>query len=377
MDLLFPPTRCFSLKQMYLPLGIDGIPDMVEAVPPKFAREIWKRLPRAPSSSSLPLPRVYVQLDPRYAFDIDLAVRQSLALVDLCVHKHQLPLPNLVIKIPGSWEGIQAAKVLERGEGEGGKEGGVRCLVTGVTSIVQAYAAAEAGVSYVAPYVGRVSDWEGREEDKEEGGAEERGVTLARDIQVLFKMRRWAGTLVMAASLRGIEQVKQLSGCDILTVSPQVMIALECAEPVLEEEEGGGEGLASFLPPVPSLRDLSLKSRRLLGMEGKGGKGREEGGEGGAPMTEAEFRTALAEDACGTAVFAKSMKTFIQVRVGKREGGGRAESPLGREGLWHFKGERGGKRKVRDWKDCSWEAAMGRIGRQRIRLEARSIRIGG
>jgi hypothetical protein len=286
-------------------------------------------------------------------------------------------LPNLVIKIPGSWEGIQAAKVLERGEGEGGKEGGVRCLVTGVTSIVQAYAAAEAGVSYVAPYVGRVSDWEGREEDKEEGGAEERGVTLARDIQVLFKMRRWAGTLVMAASLRGIEQVKQLSGCDILTVSPQVMIALECAEPVLEEEEGGGEGLASFLPPVPSLRDLSLKSRRLLGMEGKGGKGREEGGEGGAPMTEAEFRTALAEDACGTAVFAKSMKTFIQVRVGKREGGGRAESPLGREGLWHFKGERGGKRKVRDWKDCSWEAAMGRIGRQRIRLEARSIRIGG
>ncbi|EWM21391.1 transaldolase [Nannochloropsis gaditana] len=97
---------------MYLPLGIDGIPDMLEAVPPKFAREIWKRLPHAPSSSSLPLPRVYVQLDPRYAFDIDLAVRQSLALVDLCVHKHQLPLSNLVIKIPGSWEGIQAAKDL-------------------------------------------------------------------------------------------------------------------------------------------------------------------------------------------------------------------------------------------------------------------------
>jgi len=339
MDLLFPSTWCLSLKQMYLPLGIDGIPDMLEAVPPKFAREIWKRLPHAPSSSSLPLPRVYVQLDPRYAFDIDLAVRQSLALVDLCVHKHQLPLSNLVIKIPGSWEGIQAAKVLERGEGEGGKEGGVRCLVTGVTSIVQAYAAAEAGASYVAPYVGRVSDWEGREEDKEEEGAEERGVTLARDIQVLFKMRRWAGTLVMAASLRGIEQVKQLSGCDILTVSPQVMIALECAEPVLEEEEG----LASFLPPAPSPGDLSLKSRRLLGMEGKGGGGREGGREGGVPMTEAEFRTALAEDACGTAVFAKSMKTFIQVRVGGRGGRGRAESSLRREVYGTLRGNGGGE----------------------------------
>ena len=230
----------------------------------------------------------------------------------LCVEKHNIPLENLVIKIPGSWEGIQAARRLEEGGGEGGREGGVRCLVTAVTSIVQARAAAEAGVSYVAPYVGRVSDWEGEEAGREVGeeGGMERGVGLARDMQMLFQMRGWGKTKVMAASLRGLEQIKALMGCDIMTVSPKVMIELECAEPVEEEggrEGGGGEEVRpSFPPEAPTWEDLTPRSRRLLGREG--------GREGGAMLTEGEFRAALQRDACGTAVFAKSMKLFVEVR---------------------------------------------------------------
>jgi len=304
---------------MYLPLQKEGIPDMIEAVPPKFAREIFKRLPRAPSSSSPSrssssptsfMRKVYIQLDPRFSFNEDLAVKKALHLVYLCVEKHNIPLENVVIKIPGSWEGIQAARRLEEGGGEGGREGGVRCLVTAVTSIVQARAAAEAGVSYVAPYVGRVSDWEGEEAGREVGeeGGMERGVGLARDMQMLFQMRGWGKTKVMAASLRGPEQIKALIGCDILTVSPKVMIALECLEPVEEEigKEGGKEVSSSFLPEVPTWEDLTPRSRRLLG--GKEGK------EGWAKWTEEEFRVALQRDACGTAVFAKSMKLFVEVR---------------------------------------------------------------
>jgi hypothetical protein len=331
---------------MYLPLQKEGIPDMIEAVPPKFAREIFKRLPRASSlPPSSPIPKVYIQLDPRFSFNEELAVKKVLYLVHLCVDKHNVPLENLVIKIPGSWEGIQAAKRLEEGGGEGGREGGVRCLVTAVTSIVQARAAAEAGVSYVAPYVGRVSDWKGEEggmeeeEEREEGGME-RGVGLARDMQILFRMRGWGKTKVMAASLRGQEQIKALTGCDILTISPKVMIELECADPVEKEEEGeegreGGGGLRSFVPEVPTWEDLTPRSRRLLGGEG--------GREGGAKMTEGEFREALQRDACGTAVFAKSMKLFVEVmfleKGGVSEGGGRE----GEEGgalsyafLWSF-----------------------------------------
>ena len=244
----------------------------------------------------------------------------------LCVEKHDIPLDNLVIKIPGSWEGIQAARRLEEGGGEGGREGGVRCLVTAVTSIVQAKAAAEAGVSYVAPYVGRVSDWKGEEGGREEGeeGGVERGVGLARDMQILFRMRGWGKTKVMAASLRGQEQIKALTGCDILTISPKVMIELECADPVEEEgEEGRKGGLRSFVPEVPTWEDLTLRSRRLLGGEG--------GREGGAKMTEVEFREALQRDACGTAVFAKSMKLFVEVRF-LEEGRGRWGVEGGREG---------------------------------------------
>lgn len=90
---------------------------------------------------------------------------------------------------------------------------------------MQAVAAAEAGASYVAPYVGRVSDWQGDEGDlaldKEEDLAKrglERGVLLARDIQLYYKMEGH-GTKVMAASIRGPPQVKALTGCDILTIS--------------------------------------------------------------------------------------------------------------------------------------------------------------
>ncbi len=91
-------------------------------------------------------------------------------------------------------------------------------------------------------------------------------------------------------------------GVDILTISPRLIIELECIDAV-EEEEGG---LPSFLPPTPTLADLTPRSQRLLGLKKGGGRG----GRGG-DMTEEEFREGLARDACGTAVFANSMKLFV------------------------------------------------------------------
>ena len=109
-----------------------------------------------------------------------------------------------------SWEGIQAAKQLEAE--------GIRCLITAVTSVVQAVAAAEAGASYVAPYVGRVSDWQGDEPQEDDLAKVERGVRLARDAQLYYRAKGYK-TQVMAASVRGPPQATALTGCDILTIS--------------------------------------------------------------------------------------------------------------------------------------------------------------
>ena len=76
---------------------------MVEAVPAKFGREIFKRLPRSTA-------RVYLQLDPRFSFDTNLAIDKTKFLVKLCTDYHAIPKEQLTIKIPGSWEGIQAAR---------------------------------------------------------------------------------------------------------------------------------------------------------------------------------------------------------------------------------------------------------------------------
>lgn len=169
-----------------------------------------------------------------------------------------------------SWEGIQGAGRLEA-------EGAVRTLVTAVSSRVQARAAGEAGVSYIAPYVGRVSDWHVQAQTQGGGaGGTDAGVLLVQDIVREYRARGFR-TKVMAASLRTKGQIQALLGCDIFTLSPKLIVDMECAEPVAGLEPLGR----------PSATDSPL------------------------PLTEQQFRDALQQDECGSKVFANSMSSFL------------------------------------------------------------------
>jgi hypothetical protein len=148
----------------------------------------------------------------------------------------------------------------------------------------------------------------------------ERGIALARDIQLYYKHTHTHKTKVMAASIRGPEQVRALAGIDILTLNPSLIIKMECMDPIYNEDEEGGEAVTSFVPADvceegkgKRLKDfLTPRSCALLTVAGvdinEGGGG---GGEG-KRMSEAEFRAGLQADACGTAVFARSMKLFVE-----------------------------------------------------------------
>ena len=128
---------------------------------------------------------------------------------------------RVLIKIASTWEGIRAAEVLE-------KEG-IHCNLTLLFGLHQAIAAADAGVTLISPFVGRILDWYKKDTGKDFQGADDPGVQSVTRIYNYFKKFGYK-TVVMGASFRNIGEICELAGCDLLTISPQLLAELESTQ---------------------------------------------------------------------------------------------------------------------------------------------------
>jgi transaldolase len=164
--------------------------------------------------------RVSTEVDARLSFDTDKTIAQAREIIGL-YHKAGITNEHVLIKIASTWEGIQAAQVLE-------KEG-IHCNLTLLFGLHQAIAAADAGVTLISPFVGRILDWYKKDTGKDYQGADDPGVQSVTRIYDYFKKFGYK-TVVMGASFRNIGEIRELAGCDLLTISPPLLAELEKTE---------------------------------------------------------------------------------------------------------------------------------------------------
>ena len=164
--------------------------------------------------------RVSTEVDARLSFDTDATIAQARAIIAQYDHAG-IGRDRILIKIASTWEGIRAAEVLE-------KEG-IHCNLTLLFGLHQAVAAADAGVTLVSPFVGRILDWYKKDTGKDYQGAEDPGVQSVTKVYNYYKKFGYK-TLVMGASFRNIGEIEELAGSDLLTISPQLLAELEKAE---------------------------------------------------------------------------------------------------------------------------------------------------
>lgn len=186
--------------------------------------------------------RVATEVNVRHSFNTQATVEAALRILGL-YGKKGVPKSAVRIKISATWEGIQAGRILER-------DHGASVLITVVFGLVQAIAAAEAGVSCIAPYVGRIRDWFGvQSQGPPKDAATDMGVVRVHEMQNYLR-KYHPRTQVMGASLRSIEQVKDLAGIDMLTLAPSILSVLEGDEsavvPQLTDES------SRLLPNAPN-----------------------------------------------------------------------------------------------------------------------------
>jgi transaldolase len=164
--------------------------------------------------------RVSTEVDARLSFDSEATINQAHEIIGL-YDKAGIGRDRVLIKIASTWEGIRAAEVLE-------KEG-IHCNLTLLFGLHQAIAAADAGVTLISPFVGRILDWYKKDTGKNYEGADDPGVQSVTKIYNYFKKFGYK-TVVMGASFRNIGEIKELAGCDLLTISPQLLAELEKTE---------------------------------------------------------------------------------------------------------------------------------------------------
>ena len=157
--------------------------------------------------------RVSTETDVRYSFDVEGAINKAQRLIAL--YKDQgIERERVLIKIASTWEGLMAAEQLQ-------KEG-IKCNMTLLFSLPQAVRAAEAKVQLISPFVGRIYDWFKAANKRDYVGAEDPGVQSVKEIYTYYKHFGYE-TEVMGASFRNVGQILELAGCDLLTISPDLM----------------------------------------------------------------------------------------------------------------------------------------------------------
>jgi len=162
--------------------------------------------------------RVSTEVDARLSFDTQATVEKARKIINL-YKEHGISKDRVLIKIASTWEGIKAAEILE-------KEG-IKCNLTLLFNFCQAVACANANVTLISPFVGRILDWHKAKTGKTDySGKEDPGVISVTKIFNYFKEKGFS-TEIMGASFRNIDEIKELAGCDLLTISPKLLNELD------------------------------------------------------------------------------------------------------------------------------------------------------
>jgi transaldolase len=165
--------------------------------------------------------RVSTEVDARLSFDTEATVAKARKLIGM-YQETGVGRERVLIKVASTWEGIRAAQQLERE--------GIHCNLTLLFSFAQAVACAEAGVTLISPFVGRIYDWYRKERGvKDIPADEDPGVASVTRIYDYFKKFGYR-TQVMGASFRKVDQIVGLAGCDLLTISPDLLEQMEKVE---------------------------------------------------------------------------------------------------------------------------------------------------
>ncbi|MGE5152520.1 MAG: transaldolase [Bdellovibrio bacteriovorus] len=186
--------------------------------------------------------RVSTEIDARLSFDPDATIRRAEGLAALYEDEGVDPRAQVLFKIASTWEGVRAAERLEAR--------GLHCNLTLLFSFPQAVAAAEAGATLISPFVGRILDWYKNAQNLAGYPADEDpGVLSVTRIYNYFK-RHGYQTVVMGASFRNAEEILELAGCDLLTISPALLGELAASEGEVTRKLDPEKALGMDIPKV-------------------------------------------------------------------------------------------------------------------------------
>jgi transaldolase len=216
------------------------IENIIDHLLVKFGCEFLKIIPG----------RVSTETDARFSFDVEGAMKKARRLVDLYQEKG-IGRERVLIKIASTWEGIIAAEQIQ-------KEG-IKCNMTLLFSLPQAVRAAEAKVQLISPFVGRIYDWFKKKNQCDYTGVEDPGVQSVQQIYTYYKKFGY-DTEVMGASFRNVGQILELVGCDLLTISPELMKELSESHEPVARKLGAEKAKTADL----SRRELDEKNFRYL-----------------------------------------------------------------------------------------------------------------
>jgi transaldolase len=241
----------------------DPVDAIVDQVLVRFGREILKVVPG----------RVSTEVDARLSFDTAASVARAHRIMAL-YEAAGVGRERVLIKLASTWEGIQAARILEHE--------GIRCNLTLLFSFCQAVACGDAGVRLISPFVGRIYDWYKKSagaawDEAANAEANDPGVKSVAQIYAYYK-KFDVDTEVMGASFRNVGQITALAGCDLLTISPDLLAQLQASE-------------------APMVRALDPKASKKSAIHA-------------VTYNEASFRYALNEDAMATEKLAEGIRGF-------------------------------------------------------------------
>ena len=217
--------------------------------------------------------RVSTEVDARLSFDTVATVARARRIMAL-YEAQGVPRERVLIKIASTWEGIEAAAQLQRE--------GIRCNLTLLFAFCQAVACGQAGVQLISPFVGRIYDWYKKSagsqwDEAAQSGANDPGVQSVRAIFNYYK-KHGIHTEVMGASFRNVGQILALAGCDLLTISPELLAQLADSQ-------------------APLARALDAEAARAMDLPA-------------VRYDQASFRLALNEDAMATEKLAEGIRAF-------------------------------------------------------------------
>ena len=170
--------------------------------------------------------RVSTEVDARMSYDREKTLEQARDIISQ-YDKAGIPRDRVLVKIASTWEGIKAAEILERE--------GIHCNLTLLFGLHQAIACAEAKVTLISPFVGRILDWYKKDTGKDYTGADDPGVQSVTTIYDYYKHFDYK-TVVMGASFRNIGEITELAGCDLLTISPKLLEELDSTQGDLQRK---------------------------------------------------------------------------------------------------------------------------------------------